>query len=262
MKGIDVSNNNGFVYWPSVAGAGYEFAWAKASEGVTFKDSFLSGNLRQGAAAGVTMGAYHYARPDRFTAKDEAQAFAQAYRPRPGDLLPVLDFEVSASKSPQAMSRWALDFLNEYERLTGVRPIIYTYPYFLSGKMDARMLKGELLWYADYSGVGGRFRQAYLRFTTGMVVVAHQYSSDGAVPGVRGRCDLDWASSKARIMKATVPVDHGGYWLWLQWSLGEGHYAQHRPFEPGVRPDVPKTIPKAWWKRRKKFVENRKGGTA
>lgn len=256
IDGIDVSNNNGHIAWSAVP-TKYKFAWAKASEGVTFKDSFLRQNLNEGGAHGLVMGAYHFARPDRFRAVDEAKAFADAYKPRPGDLLPCLDFERSGHLSRQAMSRWVVDFLNEYERLTGVRPIFYTYPYFLSGNMDSSLLKGEKLWYADYSGRGGVFRQAYLRFTTGIDVVAHQYSSDGYVNGIHGKVDLDWASSLGRIQRNVVPDDQDGYWDWLQWDLGEGKFKGHAR-DPKLRPLVPKRIPRAWWKRRKKFLNNRK----
>src|SRR3954470_13299282 len=66
--GIDVSNHNGTINWTSVRSAGKDFAWAKATEGTSFTDAYFNGssghNMDNGMAAGVLMGAYHYARAD------------------------------------------------------------------------------------------------------------------------------------------------------------------------------------------------------
>src|SRR5436305_11355084 len=62
--GIDVSSYQGSgVNWSSVKASGRTFAWAKATEGVTINDSTFAGNENNGKAAGLIMGAYHFAHP-------------------------------------------------------------------------------------------------------------------------------------------------------------------------------------------------------
>src|SRR5690242_3560234 len=73
--GVDVSNNDGGVNWTSIRGGGYTFAWAKATEGTTFHDSYYPGNMSNGKAAGVLMGAYDFARPAGNCPGSEANYF-------------------------------------------------------------------------------------------------------------------------------------------------------------------------------------------
>src|SRR5215813_13468396 len=63
--GIDVSSYQGSgVNWTSVKNSGRSFAWAKATEGMTVNDSTFAGNQNNGKAAGMVMGAYHFAHPE------------------------------------------------------------------------------------------------------------------------------------------------------------------------------------------------------
>ncbi|HZQ46068.1 MAG TPA: GH25 family lysozyme, partial [Verrucomicrobiae bacterium] len=62
--GVDVSHYQGSINWSSVKGAGYSFAWAKATEGTYGEDDTFVNNENNGKGAGVYIGAYHFARPD------------------------------------------------------------------------------------------------------------------------------------------------------------------------------------------------------
>src|SRR5579871_2192017 len=62
--GIDVSSYQGQPNWGSVHGAGIVFAWAKATEGTYGIDGDFTYNEGNGKAAGIYLGAYHFARPD------------------------------------------------------------------------------------------------------------------------------------------------------------------------------------------------------
>ena len=99
-KGIDVSHWKGQIDWVAVAGAGYGFTFAKATEGTTFSDATYPVNRSGTATAGVRFGAFHFARPTGASdAAAAANAIAQAdyfvgfAQPKRGDLLPVLDLE-------------------------------------------------------------------------------------------------------------------------------------------------------------------------
>src|SRR5438876_10767388 len=92
--GIDVSDYQPSINWTSVKSAGYDFAWTKATEGVTFNaTTFTSTRMNSAKNAGVVIGAYHYARYDNNTATAEVNHFlsiAGAYI-GPGWLPPMLD---------------------------------------------------------------------------------------------------------------------------------------------------------------------------
>ena len=48
ILGIDVSGSQGTINWTQVKAAGYVFAWAKATEGITFTDASYSTNAVNG----------------------------------------------------------------------------------------------------------------------------------------------------------------------------------------------------------------------
>src|SRR5216684_4447101 len=101
ILGIDVSSYQGTVNWSQVKLAGYTFAWAKATEGLTVTDSQYLNNAVNGVSAGMYMGAYHFAHPDTHPtnadAISEANHFLSVAQPYiiSCQLPPVLDLEVS-----------------------------------------------------------------------------------------------------------------------------------------------------------------------
>src|SRR2546425_10946105 len=62
--GIDVSDYQGSINWTSVKNAGISFAWTKATEGTGAGQGYFTANEANAVAAGVPIGAYHYARYD------------------------------------------------------------------------------------------------------------------------------------------------------------------------------------------------------
>lgn len=81
IHGIDVHGRKGAVDWVRVQRFGVSFAWLKASEGKTFVDARFAENRRAAKAAGIRVGAYHYARPDSNTAREEADNFLRLAQP-------------------------------------------------------------------------------------------------------------------------------------------------------------------------------------
>ena len=79
-------------------------------------------------AAGLKVGAYHFAQPTT-TAGDavaEADCFIDQAAPRSGELRPVLDLERSNGLSQSvALQDWVRAFLGRVYERTGVRGIIY-----------------------------------------------------------------------------------------------------------------------------------------
>ncbi len=114
--GIDVSDYQGDITqseWNQIYGAGKVFAWTKATEGGGFTATTFTNNMNRGTAAGVYMGAYHYARPDLNSATTDAQHFINVAGPylTNGHLRPMLDIESqSFGLSTAALSTWINTF--------------------------------------------------------------------------------------------------------------------------------------------------------
>ena len=60
IRGIDVSEHNGFIDWDDVAEAGIEFAIVRASYGKAGQDEMFLGNVNGAHSVGLQCGAYHY----------------------------------------------------------------------------------------------------------------------------------------------------------------------------------------------------------
>lgn len=197
VDGIDVSHWQGDINWNKVEGAGYKFAFAKATEGVGFTDWEFFTNTEEGTSAGVLMGAYHYARPDlNNTGAEEAEWFLSVVGDyiEAGYLRPVLDLEVKGNLSREEISAWTVEWMETVKEETGVEPLIYTYYYFILEKFNDSV-KNYDLWIAywncdptpthDIPPTGGFADWDFW-----------QYQAPGgcgyySIPGISGSVDLD-----------------------------------------------------------------------
>jgi lysozyme len=183
VQGIDVSHFQGVVDWQQVAKAGMSFAFAKATEGITYVDPQFATNWAGIKAAGLVRGAYHF-----FEANDDATAQAQHFLATvqlvPGDLPPVLDIETTAGVSDPQVWSGVATWLQIVEQATGRQPIIYTAPGFWNSQAPNLTLTRYPLWLADYAA------QAVLPhgWTSWLF---WQHSQSGSVAGVTGAVDLD-----------------------------------------------------------------------
>src|SRR5690625_3954950 len=126
VHGIDVARYQTGI---DLKRTGAEFVICKATEGVGYTDpqfaTFAPGIKR----AGLLRGFYHFARadlnPGASGAKREAKWFVDTVRAHlDGETVLVLDWEAGSIKAGPS---WAKTWLQEVERLSGVRPILYTY---------------------------------------------------------------------------------------------------------------------------------------
>ena len=125
ISGVDVSHDQLLVDWPAVKMGGVAFAFAKATEGVTFVDEQFAANWSGMAAAHLLRAAYHF-----FTPADDGAAQAEHFLSRVeigrGDLPPVLDVEVSGGLTPTALTQAIRSWLAMVESRIQRVPIIYT----------------------------------------------------------------------------------------------------------------------------------------
>ncbi|WP_155912123.1 GH25 family lysozyme [Methylobacterium sp. 77] len=200
IQGIDISKWQGPIDWASVRGAGTQFAFIKATEGGDHVDERFRANWDGAAKAGVPRGAYHFVFWCR-SAQDQMEWFKKNVPNDPTALPPVLDVEwnghsqLCPKKLPKAqalaMMRYMLD---EMERYTGKRPIIYTDITF-----HKDVLEDELPDYPHW--VRSTAAEPEQRFAKRRWML-WQFTSTGRVPGVRGDVDrnafygstAEWAS--------------------------------------------------------------------
>jgi GH25 family lysozyme M1 (1,4-beta-N-acetylmuramidase) len=136
--GIDVSSYQGSgITWSSVKSSGRVFAWAKATEGTGYIDADFTINENNGKAAGVYIGAYHYAHPELNTPAEEASYFwneAGSYIAADGlTLMPMLDVEgsafsgnVGASSLSDWINQWCTDVVQDAANNgVNIKPVIY-----------------------------------------------------------------------------------------------------------------------------------------
>lgn len=135
ILGVDVSHHQGDINWTQVYNDNKVFAFVKSTEGMTYTDPQFVTNMQNGTAAGVVMGAYHFARPDNNSATDDANNFVNIASSYVGDgyLPPVLDLEdpgngtsLTSIYTSTQLTAWVQQWIDVVVAATGVQPIIYT----------------------------------------------------------------------------------------------------------------------------------------
>ena len=188
LWGIDISNHQEGADLSKAKAAGCGFVFAKATEGLTWRDDHFAGFRAQAAKIGLPFGAYHFARPQAGrTGTDEARAFL-AVAGKPTGLPHVLDLEATKTSAP-ATTAFALEWLATVHRATGVRPIIYTYTAFAASHLyPSTALAAYPLWLANYRSTPPPAPRPWKAW------VAWQHTSSATVPGIPGRCDRNIAA--------------------------------------------------------------------
>jgi len=206
---LDLSNNNGTAHdFRAAYKAGQRRLYLKVSEGTWFDDDtakIMAADARRilidGKVKSFKVGGYHFARPDKGTTpKDEADYFARAYLKflgplRPGkDLRPCLDLETGHPDA--SYGAWARQFIARVEVVLGVKPIIYSYSSFLGA---CRFTKEPAdLWLASYGPNDGVPHPYRIPSPWGSVC-AHQFTSNGRIPGIATRCDVSVVKKARKI---------------------------------------------------------------
>jgi lysozyme len=185
---LDLSNNNGAVDFKRVFQAGQKRVYLKLTEGVTFNDPTFADLRKRARAAGLKVGAYHFARgvPAGNSVKDEADHFlSQLPSLSSKDLRPALDLEF---KQPSAdVGKWAKEWLSLVQKKTGVAPIIYSFGSFLEGCRFST--PPAALWLASFGRNDG-LEHPFKIPSPWKKAAAHQFTSNARVAGCSGRVDL------------------------------------------------------------------------
>lgn len=194
--GIDCSNNNGPIDFDAVAGAGYQFAYIKVSEGISFSDAYFPYNWSEAKRVGMVRGAYHFARPDYgYTPDAELAWFIQCLGGaiQPGDFI-VLDAEKGVGNT----AAWYLRWLQLATSAFGFAPMLYSGRWF----MDPAGITNNAA-FADYGLILAAYQATQPAVPAPWDVLAMwQHSDTGSVPGLTGACDLDLFNGTIDRLKA------------------------------------------------------------
>jgi hypothetical protein len=142
VKGVDISEVQGIVDFQWLKNQGIQFVIIKAFEGNKGKDPMFEKNIAGARAAGLKVAAYHFiyplptdpAHPGR-SPKEQAKLHHDAV----GDNIPFVccDMEWPEpqdfpkwSVDANFIKQWTLEYLAEYERLSGKRMVLYTYFFY------------------------------------------------------------------------------------------------------------------------------------
>lgn len=202
IPGIDVARYQGEPDWNAVRGAGYVFAYIKATEGEGFVSPTLDAQLGGARQAGMVTGLYHFARPDTNGPEQEAATFAEQLgrldSGGEGNLAPCLDMETEASNYED----WIKTFIDALRGHTGRHGVtVYASASWFSDRLnpDAWTDEGVFLWVAHYGRSPGE-----PGFNSDRVAI-HQHASDGQVPGIEGNTDLNVCMVDLSVLTGGAP---------------------------------------------------------
>lgn len=186
-RGIDVSNHQGTVDWNKVKAAGIDFAILKVGPVYGKPDVSFERNAAECERLGIPYGVYYYSYArsveDANKEADRTLAWLGGHHPS----LPVYyDLEDSyilqdPDFSKDKLTQIAQAFCNRMEAV-GFKSGIYANLNWLNNYLNSPSLSGYDHWVAQYN-----WRCDYAGSYS-----FWQYSSSGNVPGVNGRCDMNY----------------------------------------------------------------------
>ena len=186
-RGIDVSNFQGTIDWNQVKAAGIEFAILKVGPVYGKPDSTFERNATECERLGIPYGVYYYSYArsvaDANKEADRTLAWLGGHHPS----LPVYyDLEDNyilqdPNFSKDKLAQIAQTFCNRMEAV-GFKSGIYANLNWLNNYLDSPSLSGYDHWVAQYNWCCD-YAGSYSFW---------QYSSSGNVPGVNGRCDMNY----------------------------------------------------------------------
>lgn len=145
-KGVDISNNNGYLDIGKLKSSGYNFIIAKATEGTGFVDKYYQTFAQQSKILKIPIGAYHFARfKNDASAKVEADFFLTVAMQEKPDFL-ALDLE---DEEAEGNLTSAVNIFMNTINSEGIPIILYSSPAYIKEHLDTTVQK-YFLWIANY----------------------------------------------------------------------------------------------------------------
>lgn len=184
IKGIDVyhgDNGGNAINWTNVKNAGISFAFVKATESTDYIDPSFATNWSGMKTAGIVRGAYHFFHSDVDPTQQANYFLATVGTVEAGDML-VLDLEDANGQTQATIESNAATWMASIKSQTGVTPILYVSPAFLSSYTE---LAQYPLWVANYEVNCPDVPSAWTTYTF------WQSTGTGSLSALTGDVDLD-----------------------------------------------------------------------
>lgn len=190
ILGIDVSHFQGNVEWERIKEHNISFAYAKATQGISFKDPKFRENQINTKQAGLKHGSYHFYLTNEDPVKQAEHYLSTIQDIDEGQMLPMLDLEEGGIRGKVIIENFQKDvlvWLHLVEDKLGVKPIIYTNNPFGNKYLDHPEFANYHLWLAEYGVKEPRIPKAWEK--KGWAI--WQRSEKGKLDGAHGDLDHD-----------------------------------------------------------------------
>ena len=176
-EGIDVSRYQGFIDWNRVGAEGnISYVYIKA----TLIDPTYATNLYGARQAGLSVGSYHFYRPNADLEGQLANMTSTIIKSQQ-DLVPLIDIETTGGLPRDEFVEGLQEFVERVTAYYGRHPLLYTYQNFYN-----RYLVGTFWGYnwmiAKYNG-----DEPILTGSTDYIM--WQYTQTGRIPGISTKVD-------------------------------------------------------------------------
>lgn len=181
ILGVDISNNNGSLDIQNLKNNGVQYVYMKATEGQTFKDSYMHGFYNTCKELGMKVGPYHFLVS---SSAPEAQAknFLSKISGYDWDMVPMLDVESMRGFDEETICEYVKRFISTFEQLSPMKLGIYTYTSFIDNLVRAKdIIKDRKFWEANYNNNPWSLNDTW--FTNR---IGHQYTEHGNLGSFKG----------------------------------------------------------------------------
>lgn len=148
-RGVDVSHWQPLLSKALVTPYRLGFVAIKATEGSGYNDPYFSTNWARAPRYGLRRSAYHFARPEQSSARQQAKRVLDRAKPKGTDAI-LLDLE--ASKLTQAHTREWRDEFADYVRARAPLDIYMGFGYCTNGTGRNAARKCRHHWFSRYPG--------------------------------------------------------------------------------------------------------------
>jgi GH25 family lysozyme M1 (1,4-beta-N-acetylmuramidase) len=185
ILGIDVSHHQGVIDWDAVKSSGVKFAIVRVSYSTRRDDTQFERNIAECERLGIPHGVYIYSLAESVEdAIAEAEKVISDLNGRKLEMPVFYDLESERTRncSSDAIQAIATSFCKKIEE-SGYRTGIYANKNWFTNILKGEYFDKCLKWVAQYNDK--------LTYSAENIMM-WQYSSDGAVNGIKGRVDMDW----------------------------------------------------------------------
>ena len=203
IKGIDVSEFQGSINWDKVKADGIKFAILKLGNiydaQSNYKDSKFDTNYKNAKAEGIKIGAYIYNYCNTVdTLKEGLEWALEQLDGKKLDMPIYLDMEDKdiQGETVETLTEQCNEFA-KYVKSKGYQVGVYANANWLKNELNMSDFDKDLsIWVAQYKVSKPQIENPDI----------WQYTSDGSISGISGRCDMNYLYNED-IMKESGPAD-------------------------------------------------------